>query len=162
MLKDTQHEGQIRGHPKFHAGVDSNPLRNKQSLEIFEEGHEWHDEQGVRNLILFSSPPPPPPGDQSLRSADNSLWCQSNISCRLREESQSQRGKGCVPSRPPSMEIKGCPSSASTLASIAIVWNALRFIHISKCFVLWFWCCATRKHPCFMMCCVWLDRLQDH
>lgn len=40
MLTDTQHEGQIRAHPKFHADVDSNPLRNKQSLEIFEEGHE--------------------------------------------------------------------------------------------------------------------------
>lgn len=57
MLQDTQHEGQIRAPQKFHAGFDSNPLRNKQSLEIFEEGNERHDEQGVRNLILFSSPP---------------------------------------------------------------------------------------------------------
>lgn len=71
------------------AGADFNPLSNKKSSKVFEEGSEWHDEQGVKNLTPFSSSFLQP-SNQSLFSADNFLWCQFNISCRCWEGNPSQ------------------------------------------------------------------------
>lgn len=84
-----QHKGRTREHPKCQLRFDFNPLSHKKSLKIFEEASEWHDEQGVRNLIPFSNSLLQL-GNQSLFSADNFLWCQFNLSCGRWEGSPLQ------------------------------------------------------------------------
>lgn len=70
-------------------GLDFNPLSNKKSLNIFEEGSEWRDEQGVRKLI----PSAPPSCSRAI-----SLSSLLTIFCDVNSTSPAGAGRKIHPS----------------------------------------------------------------
>ena len=150
------HKGRIRESMKYQPGLAFNRLSNKKSLKIFEEGSEWHDEQGVRNLIPFCNSLLQP-GNQSLFSADNFLWCQFNISCRRWEENPAQLLGRAACTLKQSCYVNQKPSCSPVLP---FTWAYLLFLELHPIYSHFkmlhtvyraFLYCITRKHLCFMM-----------